>query len=99
MPWLGALIAGAFLNIIGTLAGRVLVALGLGVVTYTGVSSTLGWLKSGAVAAFIQLPPQVLGMLSLMRVGSCVSMVCSAILIRLTLNGMSSDTVKSWVKK
>lgn len=99
MPWLGAIIAGAFLNIIGNLVGRVLVALGLGVITYTGVSSTLGWLKSGAVAAFFQLPPQVLGMLSLMRVGSCVSMVCSAILIRLTLNGMSSDTVKSWVKK
>lgn len=99
MAWLGALIAGAFLNIIGNLVGRVLVALGIGVATYTGMSATLGWLKTGAVTAFFQLPPQVLGMLSLMRVGSCVSMVFSAILIKLTLNGMSSDTMKSWIKK
>lgn len=99
MPWLGAIIAGAFLNIIGNLVGRVLVALGMGVVTYTGLSVTINWLKAGAVSAFIQLPAQVVGMLSLMKVGSCVSMVISAILIKLTLNGMSSDAIKSWVKK
>lgn len=99
MAWLGALIAGAFLNIVGTLVGRVLVALGLGVVTYTGMSVTLDWLKSGAVSALLALPPEVVGMLALMKVGSCVSMVASAMLVRLTFTGMSSDTMKGWVKK
>lgn len=97
--WIGSAIAGAFVSIIGTLVGKVLMALAVGVVTYTGVSATIGWLKTSFVTAALGLPAGVVGMLSVMHVGSCVSMVFSAMVIRLTLNGMSSDTVKSWVKK
>ena len=99
MPWLGALIGGALLNIAGSLVGRVLLALGLGVVSYTGVNASMTWAKNNAVASLLQLPPAVVGVLSLLGVGSCISMVFSAMLIRFTLQGMQSDTVKSWVKK
>lgn len=99
MQWLAAAIGGVFLNIAASLVGRVLVALGLGVATYTGFSASLSWLKSSAVAALLSLPPDIVAMLSLMRVGACISMVFSAMLIRLTLQGMQSDTVKSWTKK
>ena len=99
MPWLGALFAGAFLNIVGSLVGRVLSALAIGVVAYTGLNASMTWLKTGAVSALLGLPPQVVGILSLMQVGSCISMVFSAMLIRFTLQGMQSDTIKSWVKK
>ena len=99
MQWLAAAIGGVFLNITASLVGRVLVALGLGVASYTGFSGSISWLKSSAVTALLSLPPDVVGMLSLMRVGSCISMVFSALLVRLALQGMQSDTVKSWVKK
>ena len=99
MPWLAGLIAGAFYQIVGSLIAKALTALAVGVVTYTGVQATIGWLKTGAVSAFLALPPDLIAMLSLMRVGSCVNMVFSAIVVRMTLNGMNSDTVKRWVKK
>jgi hypothetical protein len=99
MGWLGSLIAGAFLNIAGSLVGRVLTALGLGVISYTGFNASMTWAKTNAVASIQQLPAGVVGILSLLGVGSCISMVFSAMLIRATLQGMQSDTVKSWVKK
>jgi Protein of unknown function (DUF2523) len=99
MQWLAAAIMGGLLNIISTLVGKVLVALGLGVATYSGFSATLTWLKTSAVASLMALPPDVVAMLSLMKVGSCISMVSSALIVRLTLQGMQSDTVKGWVKK
>jgi hypothetical protein len=99
MPFLAAMFGGVFLNIAASLVGRVLVALGMAVVTYTGVSATLTFFKSGAIAALLSLPPEIVGMLSLMKVGSCVSMVMSAIVMRLTLQGLTGDTMKSWIKK
>lgn len=97
--WIGTAVGGAFLNIAGSLVGRALVALGIGVATYTGVSVTLNFFKSGAIAALLSLPPELVGVLALMKVGSCVSMVMSAIVMRLTLQGMTGDTMKSWIKK
>jgi len=99
MKWLGSIVAGAFLEIIGTLIGKALTALGIGVATYTGFSATLTWLKTSAVTSLMALPPDVVSMLSLMRVGSCISMVSSALIVRLTFQGMQSDTVKRWIKK
>ena len=103
MGWLGALIAssigGVLLNIAGSLIGRVLTALGVGVVSYVGVDLTLTYFKNSAVSAFTALPSSIVGLLSLMQVGSCVSMVFSAMLMRLTLQGLTSGSIKSWVKK
>lgn len=99
MWWLGPIIGGALINIASTLIGRVLVGLGLGIATYTGMSASLNWLKASMVSSLLALPPSVVGMLSMMKVGSCVSMLFSAMIVKMTLNGMTSDTVKSWVKK
>lgn len=96
---IGRVLWGVGLTILGEVVFKVLAALGIGVVTYTGVQATMGAFKNNAVAAFLALPPEVVAMLSLMRVGTCMSMVISAIAMRLAYNGMNSDTVKRWVKK
>ncbi len=88
-----------FLRLTGSFVGRVLVALGISVVTYTGMQASLDWLKAGAVSALGSLPPQVVGMLGVLRVGQCISIVCSAIVARMIVNGMQSDTVKRWVMR
>lgn len=90
---------GLLLTILGDVVFKVLAALGIGLVTYTGVSATMGAFKNSAVTAFLALPQDVVAMLSLMKVGTCISMVVSAIGMRLVFNGMNSDTVKRWVKK
>ncbi|MDO9013520.1 MAG: DUF2523 domain-containing protein [Polynucleobacter sp.] len=99
MPLLFASLLGGLINIVGSLVGRAVLALGLSVVTYTGMSTTLNWLKSEAIANFHLLPPAIEGLLAYMKVGVCISIVFSAILVRLLVSGLSSDTVKRWVTK
>lgn len=95
----GAWLLGGLVAMVPTLVGQILISLGIGVATYTGVDVALSWLKTGAVSAMLGLPPQVVGMLALMKVGSCVSMVFSAIVIRAGLTGMQSGTIRNWVKR
>lgn len=103
MIWLGPLIAqatgGVLLAIAGSLVGRVLTALGIGAVSYVGVDLSLSYFKTAVVSSFSSLPPSIVGLLSLMQVGSCISMVFSAMLMRMTYQGLSGGAIKSWVKK
>lgn len=99
MPAFLASLLGGLIQITGSLVGRVLVALGLSAVTYTGMSSSLSWLKSQAVTAALGLPADVVGMLSVMKVGTCISIIFSAMLARLVVTGLQGDTVKKWVLK
>lgn len=99
MPVFVAAIGGMLINLVGTLVGRVLVALGLSVITYTGVNATLEALKAQAVQSLTALPPEVYGMLGMMRVGQCISIITSAIAARLLLDGLTSDTFKRMVMK
>lgn len=99
MPVFIAAIGGMLINIVGSLVGRVLVALGMAVVTFTGVNASLDALKVEAISSFQMLPPEVFGMLALMKVGVVISIVTSAIAARLLLNGLTSDTFKRWTLK
>jgi len=99
MPTFIAAIGGMLINLVGTLAGRVLIALGISVVTYTGITVTLDALKLQAIGAFMGLPPQVYGVLGILRVGQCISIVTSAIAAKLLLDGLTGDTFKRWVGK
>lgn len=97
MPVLIAAIGGMLINLVGTLAGRVLIALGLSVVTYTGINSSLDWLKAGAVSAIGGMSPEVASLIGYLKVGQCISIVTSAILARAVINGISGDSFKKWV--
>ncbi len=99
MPLFLASLLGGLIQITGSLVGRVLVALGLSAVTYTGISSTLTWLKTQAVSSALALPPEVVGMLSVLKVGTCISIIFSAMLARLVVTGLQGDAVKKWVLK
>ena len=99
MPLFVAAIGGMLINLVGTLVGRVLVALGLSVITYTGVNATLEALKSQAVQSLTALPPEVFGMLGMMRVGQCISIITSAIAAKLVIDGLTGDTMKKWIHK
>lgn len=87
------------INIAASLVGRVLVALGMGIVTYTGINAALDALKTQAIQQFASLPPEVFGMLSVMKVGVAISIVTSAIAAKLLLDGLTSDTFKRWTLK
>lgn len=96
MPgWLEALWAG-FLNIAATAAGRVLTALGFGTVTFTGTNMTLTWLRDQAVSAFQGLPADYIGLLSYLKVGTAISIIFSAILVRMVLTRLFVSATKVW---
>lgn len=99
MPALLAMLLGGLIQITGSIAGRVLVALGISVVTYTGMNASLEWLKTQAVSAMAGAGGDVLGMLGTMKVGECISIVTSAMIARQVISGIQNDSVKKWVTK
>ncbi|BEP95704.1 DUF2523 domain-containing protein [Acidovorax sp. sif1233] len=99
MPVFIAAIGGMLLNLVGSLVGRVLIALGMCVITYTGVNAALDELKNQAIQQFSSLPPEVFSMLAAMKVGVAISIVTSAMAARMLLDGLTSDTFKRWALK
>ena len=99
MPVFIAAIGGMLLNIVGSMVGRVFIALGLSVITYKGLETTVNWLKSQAVSSLSGLPSDALSLVAYMRVGEAISIVSSAVLTRLLLDGVQSDSFKKWVLK
>ncbi len=99
MPVFIAAIGGMLINIVGTLAGRVLVALGIGVVTYTGLNASMDWLKAQALTSLQGMPADVVSLIAWLKVGQCISIVTSAIAARALISGMQGDTFKRWVLK
>lgn len=99
MPVFISAILGGLIQITGSLVGRVLVALGLSTITYSGMSTSLTWLKTQAVTAALGLPADVVGMLAVMKVGTSISIIFSAMLARMVITGLQGDTVKKWVLK
>ena len=98
MPIFVSALLGGLINICGTIAGRVLIGLGISVVTYTGLSASIDFLKTSAVSQLGALPAQVLAILSIMKVGQSMSVIMSATAVKLTLDGLTSDTFRKWIK-
>lgn len=90
MPLFVAALLGGLVQLAGTLAGRVLISLGFAAVTYTGISASLGFLKTQALASLTGLPSQIVGLMAYMKVGEAISIVVSALLVRATLAGLSA---------
>ena len=97
MPVFLAALGGVLINIVGTIVGRVMIALGIGVVTYTGVGASIDFLKAQAISNFNSLPSEVYSILAMLKVGSAINIIVSAIMARLVLDGVTSDTFKRWV--
>ncbi|OJU91343.1 MAG: cobalt ABC transporter permease [Burkholderiales bacterium 66-5] len=99
MPVFIAAIGGVLINLVGTLAGRVLIALGIGVVTYSGMDASMGWAKDAAISALGSLPADALSLIGYLKVGVCVNIITSAMAARAVINGLSGDSFKRWVLK
>jgi hypothetical protein len=91
MPAFVAALLGGLLEISGSLVGSILVQLGIGVVMFTGMDTSLSWLKSQAVGYLQGIGSvsgiSVVGLLTVMKVGVAVNIVFSALLARLSLAG------------
>jgi hypothetical protein len=99
MPLFIAALWGAVVPMLGTLVGRVLVSLGIGYVTYTGIDASLMWAKAQFLSSLAGAPAAAVGLASTMKVGVCVSMLLSAVAARLVLAGLTSGALTKMVTK
>ncbi|MDB6020238.1 MAG: putative minor coat protein [Pedosphaera sp.] len=99
MPILVAILIGALSEAAAYIVGRVLIALSIGFVTFTGVNAALGFIKTQAQASMSTLSPTILGFVGLLKIGTVFSIIISALVIRATLKGLKSGSFKKMVTK
>lgn len=99
MPAILAALLSGLINIAGNIAGRVLIGLGIGVITYQGLDASLDWLVDQAVSNLQAMPSDLVAIMGYLKVGSFINIVASAIAARFVLQGLTGGTMKKWVLK
>jgi hypothetical protein len=97
MPWLvaiGTTLLGMFADSLKGLVGRVLVSLGIGAVTATGINALMNYALSfaqfGGGSAQFQAAIQSIG------IPWFISTLLSAVTTRMTIRGLTSDSFSFW---
>ena len=99
MPIFIASLLGGLVQVASSLVGRVLLALGIGYVTYQGLDFALAQIGQLIFANFSSVPSQVLGVMSHLQIGAAINIQLSAVAARLVLNGLTSGAVTKMVIK
>ncbi|MCY0852700.1 DUF2523 family protein [Cupriavidus sp. D39] len=84
------------------LVGRVLVALGLGFASFTGIDLMLGALTKlfkDKLLAMGDLPWNIVGVLGVLQVPYCFNLIVTTLLIRATLNGLTGGSLRKIISK
>lgn len=88
MPIIAALI-GALIAAIGSFIVQALIGLAFGVVTYTGMQVAMDWFLNGFISNINSLPSQLVQVIALLRFDSAISIIMSAITVRLVMQGLN----------
>lgn len=93
MP-LPALVFGSVIAAIAVnLVVKVLLALGIGFVSYSGITNILDYAQTEIQNRAAALPPEVLQMFSIMNIDVYITTVMSALAIKLSLKGVTTAGV------
>lgn len=98
MPLLAGVVWGAFVSMLGTLVGRVLIALCIGYVSYQGLDILLTSMKTAAFANMGQMGV-LTGVVGMLKLGECLNVVVSAVVAKYTIAGLTSGTITKMVFK
>ncbi len=98
MPVIIGMLWGGFVSILGSLVGRVLVALAISYVTYTGVDILLASIKTAAFASMGNMGI-LTGVVGMLKLGESLNVVVSAVVAKYTLAGLTSGSVTKMVFK
>lgn len=98
MPWLIAVAVGLLGKALESLLGRIIIALGIGVVTTTGLDVALSALKAQTVTALTGIPSQWTQLLGLAQCDVAASMLMGAVIsaygVRMVAGSISRFTAK-----
>jgi len=101
MPVIIAALIGGLISAAASMAGRILIALGIGVVVFNGVSLLVTEAKTRAFSYLDQAAGvgQIGQFMGILQIGTCLNILFSALMIRLVLHGLTGDSIKKWVTK
>lgn len=89
---------GGFSAAMGTLAGRALVALGFGFVTYQGIDLGIGVLKQNVITSVQGLPADAMGLIGYLWLDKAITVVFSAIAAAMAMK-LANGQMKKLVAK
>lgn len=92
-------ICGALVTVATSVLGRILVALGMGVVSYTGLNAGLDVFKTHFSNAIGSAGSIVAGMCGVLQLDVCLSIFIAAGLAKLAIAGATSGTIKKLAMK
>lgn len=90
MPAIVATIATFLIQAIGPLAKRLLVAIGIGTVTYAGLDVAFGAAKNLVISSYGQMSGDVANLVSLAGVGQAIGIILGALAARVAMTALSS---------
>jgi hypothetical protein len=93
------MLLGGLIDVAGTLVGKVLIALGIGFISYEGVSSLLDFAEASIKSNILSMPVEVTQILHTTKVDVAVSILTSAVVARLTLQGLTAGGLRRMVRK
>lgn len=99
MPIFIAALLGGLVQAAGTLVGKVLISLSMGLVVYSGIDTGITWIGSQIASSANALGAQAVATMGALRVGVICNILLSALSARLLLNGLTGGTIKRWVTK
>lgn len=85
---------GAFAAAMGSMAGRVLIALGFGFVTYKGIDLGIGALKDFAISGVRGMPAEALGLVGYLWLDKALTVVFSAVATSISMRAMGGSVKK-----
>lgn len=92
-------IVGALISVCTSLVGRVILALGMGVVSYTGINLALDVFRSYFNDAMSGVGGDIAGLCGVLQLDACFSIFVAAGLAKLTIAGATSGTMKKLAMK
>lgn len=89
---------GMLIPVMSTLVGRVLLALGIGYVTYKGMDVTASFLLNQIKDGLSQMPTEVIQFLAFCWIDKAIGMIFSAWMASIALKGLASGMTKLKIK-
>jgi hypothetical protein len=99
MPALLLALLGGLVSIVGSVVGRVLLALGLSYVTYSGFDTGITWLLTEIKTNMSAMPAGVVSFLAWLWVDKAIGMIFSAYSAALVVKGLSSGKLTKLIMK
>jgi hypothetical protein len=96
MPVFLAALIGGLVSAAGSFVGSALISLGISAITFYGVKTLVDNVKAH-VFSYLQAGAGVEGFMSfigVLQVGTCINILFSAYVVRLTLRGLRGDAIK-----